>query len=168
MTNSSWTQAHIKSLIAAGRSSFAASLFLMDAKSISKARERGETVEAKAACEVVYPPCDTAAFLRAKLDGRQREIVSLAQFRYVAPFDAMAIPLTVMYRPEKDHAKQIHAIAHLFKEHPEYRSGAQRVKLVMMGGARDRGDEQRLEGLKRLAAELNVQASLVEDCLQLG
>lgn len=84
MTNSSWTQAHIKSLIDAGRSSFAAAMFLMDAKSISKARERGETVEAAAACEVVYPPCDTAAFLLAKLERRQREIVSLAQFRCVS------------------------------------------------------------------------------------
>lgn len=63
-------------------------------------------------------------------------------------------------RPEKDHAKQIHAIAQLFKEHPEYQSGEKRVKLVMMGGARDQADEQRLESLKRLATELGVQASL--------
>lgn len=149
MTNSSWTQAHIKSLLDAGRSSFLAGLFLMDAKSRLKAEERGETVGAEAACEVVYPPCDTAAFLQAKLDGRKREIVSLAQFR-----------------PEKEHAKQVHAMAHLLGEHPEYRTGDKAVKLVMMGGSRDAGDERRVEGLKRLAEELGVKVSIAKTLVQ--
>lgn len=37
--------------------------------------------------------------------------------------------------------------------------GRKRVKLVMMGGVRDEGDQQRLEGLKKLATELNIEVS---------
>lgn len=62
------------------------------------------------------------------------------------------------FRPEKDHKKQLEAFAILLKEHPEMREGEE-VKLVMMGGVRDESDQQRLEGLKKLAAELNIQVS---------
>lgn len=63
------------------------------------------------------------------------------------------------FRPEKDHKKQLEAFAILLKEHPEMRGGEEGVKLVIMGGVRDEGDQQRLEGLKKLAAELNIQVS---------
>lgn len=63
------------------------------------------------------------------------------------------------FRPEKDHKKQLEAFAILLKEHPEMREGEEGVKLVMMGGVRDEGDQQRLEGLKKLATELNIEVS---------
>ena len=76
MTNSSWTQAHIKSLLLAGRSSTLASLMTMDMSAL----EKRNTPVPK--CEVVYPPCDTAELVKlGKLDKRKRLIVSLAQFR---------------------------------------------------------------------------------------
>jgi len=75
MTNSSWTQAHFMSLLTKGRNGFLASLCLMDETALQK--NGGE----KAACEVVFPPCDTGALTGFKLDGRSKEIVSLAQFR---------------------------------------------------------------------------------------
>ena len=62
-------------------------------------------------------------------------------------------------RPEKEHSKQLHAIARLFTKHPEYRSGSSRVTLTMMGGARHPADEQRVESLRSLSRELGVQAS---------
>lgn len=71
-------------------------------------------------------------------------------------------------RPEKEHYKQLHALAELFKAHPEYRSdSASRVDLVMMGSVRGEADEQRLEGLKKLAQELGVQVSLTICSLKL-
>ncbi len=85
MTNSSWTQAHIQSLLIAGRQSPLASLFLLDDLSHKKQVERGEKQESDLAkCQVVYPPCDTGALVvLGGLEKRQREIVSLAQFRSV-------------------------------------------------------------------------------------
>lgn len=83
MTNSSWTQAHIKSLLAAGRSSFAAKLLLLDEDTQRHREKRGQaTAEDRAVCEVVYPPCDTTELAKlGNLDQRKRELVSLAQFR---------------------------------------------------------------------------------------
>lgn len=62
------------------------------------------------------------------------------------------------FRPEKDHKKQLEALAILLKEHPEMGEG-EGVNLVMMGGVRDESDKQRLEGLKKLAAELSIEVS---------
>jgi alpha-1,2-mannosyltransferase len=62
-------------------------------------------------------------------------------------------------RPEKDHAKQLHAFAKLYEGHPEYRSGEKKITLTMMGGARDAADQARLEGLKALAYELGIEVS---------
>ncbi|CAD6588962.1 MAG: asparagine-linked glycosylation protein, partial [Tremellales sp. Tagirdzhanova-0007] len=141
-TNSSWTQAHVKSLLIVGRASFLARLLLLIKKPSSRTKD-----EERTDCEVVYPPCDTAALVKlGNLNGRKREIVSLAQFR-----------------PEKEHSKQLHAIARLFTKHPEYRSGSSRVTLTMMGGARHPADEQRVESLRSLSRELGVQASPIDN-----
>ena len=77
MTNSSWTQDHITSLIKYGRDGLLAALLTMD--EVAMARE----MKPKLKCEVVYPPCDTEALVGSKLQGRKREMISLAQFRYV-------------------------------------------------------------------------------------
>lgn len=149
MTNSSWTQAHIQSLLTKGRSSTLASLLLMDDETQRVNEKRGEsTPDDRARCEVVYPPCDTTELTKlGNLEHRARELVSLAQFR-----------------PEKDHAKQIHALAILFKAHPEYKTGPARVQLTLMGGSRGPGDEARLDELRKLAVELNVEVG----CQHLG
>ncbi|WWD21459.1 hypothetical protein CI109_105944 [Kwoniella shandongensis] len=142
MTNSSWTQAHIQSLLTAARSSFLASILLKDEMTLTKREERGEsTKDDRAQCQVVYPPCDTREFMKlGGLEKRKREIVSLAQFR-----------------PEKDHAKQIYALSALFDIHPEYRDGDKRISLTLMGGVRDAADEARLEGLRVLAKKLGIE-----------
>ena len=77
MTNSTWTQRHVLSLLAKGRKSILAGILLMDDKTLEK-RGEGEKVE----CRVVYPPCDTTSLIGlGGLDKRERMIVSLAQFR---------------------------------------------------------------------------------------
>ncbi|WWC67918.1 uncharacterized protein I206_101836 [Kwoniella pini CBS 10737] len=141
MTNSSWTQAHVQSLLAKARKSFWASVLLKDEMTIQKREERGEIKkEDRARCEVVYPPCDTKEFVKlGSLDKRKSEIVSLAQFR-----------------PEKEHSKQLYALAALFERYPQYKTGAQSVKLIMMGGSRDAGDEARVDALRALAKKLDL------------
>lgn len=83
MTNSSWTQAHIQSLITGGKSSLLGGLLLMDDKTQRLLEARGEaTADDRALCEVVFPPCDTAELTKlGGLDKRKLELVSLAQFR---------------------------------------------------------------------------------------
>ncbi|KAL1406231.1 asparagine-linked glycosylation protein [Vanrija albida] len=141
MTNSSWTQAHIKSLLTFGRSSFGAGLLLLDDKSQEMREKRGESApEDRARCEVVFPPCDTKELSTlGQLDQREPTLVSLAQFR-----------------PEKDHAKQLHALSILFEEYPQYRQGAKKIHLTLMGGARGPADEGRVAELKELAVQLGI------------
>lgn len=57
-------------------------------------------------------------------------------------------------RPEKEHVKQIHALAALFEKYPQHK--AAKVKLTLMGGARHPADEARVEDLKQLARKLGV------------
>lgn len=142
MTNSSWTQAHIQNLLSAAKSSFAASILLMDEAAQQARESRGEsTVDERPVCEVVYPPCDTHILTAlGNLEKRQRELVSLAQFR-----------------PEKDHAKQLQALSILLKSHPEYAAGENRVHLTLMGGSRGPADEARLDALRTLAKKLDIE-----------
>lgn len=85
MTNSSWTQAHITDLLNNGRQSFLASLLLMDDKTYDVRAKQGIEMEKKAGCRVVFPPCDTKSLQAlGNLGDRKRELVSLAQFRYVS------------------------------------------------------------------------------------
>lgn len=85
MTNSSWTQAHITDLLNTGRRSILAGLMLMDDKAYELRAKQGREVEEQAGCKVVFPPCDTGSLQGlGNLDSRKRELVSLAQFRYVS------------------------------------------------------------------------------------
>lgn len=64
--------------------------------------------------------------------------------------------LTV-YRPEKDHAAQLHAFKSLLENYPEFCSPSRSiVKLVLLGGSRNPGDAVRVESLKKLAVELGI------------
>ncbi|XP_061548791.1 GDP-Man:Man(3)GlcNAc(2)-PP-Dol alpha-1,2-mannosyltransferase-like isoform X1 [Phycodurus eques] len=107
---------------------------------------------------VVYPPCNVKAFLDAPLghrddegdkdweelgceedagrDGKWRSIVSVAQFR-----------------PEKNHPLQIRAFRKLLTRRPEDSS----LRLVLIGGCRDREDEERVVSLQQLCQDLGVE-----------
>ncbi|KAF9583621.1 asparagine-linked glycosylation protein [Lunasporangiospora selenospora] len=93
---------------------------------------------------VVYPPCDTEAFKDFPLRGRERIVVSVAQFR-----------------PEKGHELQLDAMAQLLKDHPNYRQtkgveNPEAVQLVMVGSARNASDEARIQQLKDKGAKLGI------------
>ncbi|KAI0320971.1 mannosyltransferase [Amylostereum chailletii] len=91
--------------------------------------------------DAVYPPCDTRAMASFPLTGRERILVSVAQ-------------------PEKDHAAQVRALDALFRKCPEYKAGGSPVRLVLIGGVRNEGDAERVEGLRKLASELNLSDSV--------
>ncbi|KAH0832377.1 glycosyltransferase family 4 protein [Lanmaoa asiatica] len=93
----------------------------------------------------VYPPCDTQEMARFLLQGRERIILSVAQFR-----------------PEKNLPAQLRAFAQLLMDHPEYKtrgvgSSQDSVRLVLLGGARHQDDLDRVESLRALAKELDIQ-----------
>jgi alpha-1,2-mannosyltransferase len=93
------------------------------------------------------------------LEGRKKIIMSLAQFRYNI-FTALAprIDSICMCRPEKDHAKQILALAKLFETHPEYKE--QGVRLVLIGSSRNAADEARVVALRSLVNELELDVRI--------
>ncbi|KAJ8655331.1 hypothetical protein O0I10_009020 [Lichtheimia ornata] len=89
--------------------------------------------------DIVYPPCDTDRLNEYSLEGRKQKIVSVAQFR-----------------PEKDHSMQIKALAKLLEKHPEWRDTPD-FELVLIGSARNEGDENRIKNLQQEAKDLGVQ-----------
>lgn len=170
MTNSSWTSGHISSLLKLGRGTWAAYLLNLDDTGRAKASKtdaQNKENDGDSNDRVVFPPCDTSEFLHLPLENRHQShtLISLAQFR-----------------PEKDQAKQLRALAILFERYPQWRdvqvdSGDKKgtkvqtgidkagpgpskgVKLVLMGSCRDEADERRIDGLRRLAVDLGIEVS---------
>jgi len=89
---------------------------------------------------LVYPPCDVKQFLLMPLvnDEEQmiKSIVSVGQFR-----------------PEKDHELQIRSFHELLQRIPEYR---QKLRLILIGSVRHEEDKQRVEQLRTLIENLNI------------
>ncbi|RKP35638.1 glycosyltransferase family 4 protein [Dimargaris cristalligena] len=88
----------------------------------------------------VCPPCDIQAFQDFSLTGRQRVIISVAQFR-----------------PEKNHVLQITAFALYRRTYPD---AAEDTRLILLGSSRNQGDEDRINALRRLANELGIADSV--------
>ncbi|KDQ62112.1 glycosyltransferase family 4 protein [Jaapia argillacea MUCL 33604] len=139
MVNSTWTKNHVDSVL--GHKDLVMDLVFGVPPLAGVKLGLGGFWWAREGTTIVYPPCDTKDLVGYELGGRERVILSVAQFR-----------------PEKDHAAQLRAFAHLLDAHPEYREGKEGVKLVLVGGARDEADLGRVEGLKKLARELGVEA----------
>ncbi|XP_077154246.1 GDP-Man:Man(3)GlcNAc(2)-PP-Dol alpha-1,2-mannosyltransferase [Ranitomeya variabilis] len=90
---------------------------------------------------IVYPPCDVKTFLDIELNQKQEKtehsLVSIGQFR-----------------PEKDHKLQIRAFDTLLaKKTAEERKN---LKLILIGGCRNKQDELRVAELKKLSADMGV------------
>ncbi|XP_038063094.1 GDP-Man:Man(3)GlcNAc(2)-PP-Dol alpha-1,2-mannosyltransferase-like isoform X2 [Patiria miniata] len=116
MVNSSWTNGHIQD--------------------IWRVPER---------TSVVYPPCDTDAFLQQPLapeEGRKKHvIVSIAQFR-----------------PEKDHPLQVKAFNELLRRYPI--KERESLKLELIGSCRNQGDADRIDMLREMCEEFNIRPNV--------
>jgi alpha-1,2-mannosyltransferase len=91
------------------------------------------------AVNILYPPCDVKALASIPLAPRKRLVFSLAQFR-----------------PEKEHAAQVRAVAAFRRRWPE-----QNIKLVMAGSVRNAEDERRVEDLRALIRDLKLEVRCV-------
>ncbi|KAI0076731.1 glycosyltransferase family 4 protein [Panus rudis PR-1116 ss-1] len=143
MVNSRWTKNHVDSILRHS-DPLLDLIHAFTPLAILKIWSLLTGVSSPDSAQIVYPPCDAKEMAKFPLEGRERVIMSLAQFR-----------------PEKDHAAQLHAFQTLLKTHPEYqRSGEKQVRLVLIGGSRDAGDAARVESLKSLAKELGIEANV--------
>ncbi|XP_078101374.1 GDP-Man:Man(3)GlcNAc(2)-PP-Dol alpha-1,2-mannosyltransferase-like [Sander vitreus] len=112
---------------------------------------------------VVYPPCDVRAFLDVPLEDREedeeeegweelgRELAGGEEEDAKADRKCHSIVSVGQFRPEKDHRLQIRAFHKLLGGRAE-----KSVRLVLIGGCRDREDEQRVLMLRGLCQELGV------------
>lgn len=94
MTNSSWTDAHVRSVLAYEAPSwvsiptwlaFYVSPFLYVLSWFVNKRYAKESglYPDHLGTKVVFPPCDTSAMASFPLDGREATILSIAQFRQI-------------------------------------------------------------------------------------
>ncbi|CDO72210.1 hypothetical protein BN946_scf184970.g62 [Trametes cinnabarina] len=133
MVNSTWTKNHVDSILQ-HRDLFLDVIHLLPPFiGLKLLSNRQSPREAK----IVYPSCDTRQMAMSPLEGRERIILSIAQFR-----------------PEKDHPAQLRAFHKLLELYPEYRGS---VQLVLIGGSRNVDDATRVENLHMLARELGIR-----------
>ena len=159
MANGTWTKNHVDSILAHSDPLLDYVHYLPPLVLLKFLESRSPPKEATR----VYPPCDTRAMVGFSLEGRERVILSVAQFRYVLSprryNDFLFQKKTKLnYRPEKDHAAQLLSLDRLRKTHPEYFvAGKDQIKLVLLGGSRNDGDAARVERLRALAKELEIE-----------
>lgn len=89
---------------------------------------------------IVFPPCDVSKLIGFNLSQRQRVILSVAQFR-----------------PEKDHHLQIEILSNLFCKYPEYKSGPESIKMVLLGSVRNEHDEKRVALIQEHIERLDLK-----------
>lgn len=134
MVNSSWTKNHIDAILQHSDPILDAIHFLPPFSLIHLFKNTQGLTTAR----TVYPPCDTREMAKFPLEDRDLVILSVAQFR-----------------PEKDHAAQLMAFYRLLSAYPQHRE--QNVKLVLLGGSRNAHDAARVEGLRQLAKDLDIE-----------
>ena len=89
MANSTWTKEHVDGIL--GYRDFLLDLLVGGVMGVlgmlAIARTNPNTqmmkTEALKEAQIVYPPCETQELIGFPLDGREKVIVSIAQFRYV-------------------------------------------------------------------------------------
>ncbi|KIY69521.1 glycosyltransferase family 4 protein [Cylindrobasidium torrendii FP15055 ss-10] len=132
MANSSWTKNHVDAILV-HRDPL---LEFANTFSLARFLFAGPPASAhKQSAQIVYPSCDTRAMSSFPLTPREPVVLSVAQFR-----------------PEKNHAAQLQALAALLKQHP-----STPAKFVLLGGARNDDDLQRVDTLRLLARNLGVE-----------
>ncbi|KAF8636015.1 hypothetical protein AX15_000175 [Amanita polypyramis BW_CC] len=132
MVNSTWTKNHVDSILQYS-DLFLDLLHLYPILRFSQPKPKITLI--------VYPPCDTRAISDFPLNAREHVILSVAQFR-----------------PEKDHTAQLRSFHKLLQIHPEYAGpGTEGIKLVLIGGSRNVDDAARVNGLRELARELEIE-----------
>jgi alpha-1,2-mannosyltransferase len=96
------------------------------------------------------------------LEGRDRVVLSVAQFRYALCLvkenkQKRRLFIVLFCSPEKDHPAQLYCLHELLETHPAYRSSDAGIKLVLIGSSRNTEDIARIDQLRRLAKDLDIE-----------
>lgn len=122
MVNSTWTYGHILSLWAK-----------------------------KEQTSIVYPPCDTKAFMELPIKfGNVSEVEDDNDFNSIVSVG--------QFRPEKDHPLQLRSFHKFLK--CKMAKDRHKYKLILVGSCRNQEDQDRVNSLKKLASELGIQNSV--------
>ena len=159
MANSSWTKGHVDSILlhkdpALNSVSDTFSKLYKVISPLSLLFSFSWSINRRLYAHTTYPPCETNELISFPLDGRRLGSARSNEEKKLATKNERTIILSLaQFRPEKEHATQLRALAALFKIDPSLRDS---VRLVMVGGVRNVGDEKRVEGLKELAISLGL------------
>ncbi|CAG8516410.1 6016_t:CDS:2 [Acaulospora colombiana] len=74
--------------------------------------------------------------------------------------EAAEIYDVIQYWPEKDHQLQLKALNRLLTNHPEFRDGLEKVRLVLIGSCRNEEDQARIQELRKLCERLNIEGNI--------
>lgn len=96
---------------------------------------------------LVYPPCSVTDFTTLPLD--EKDSVARGEFRVLS---------LSQFRPEKDHILQLRTLVELKGRLSDMDFAS--FKFVMIGGCRNQEDEQRVQKLRQLAAEVGVDENV--------
>lgn len=118
---------------------------------------------------VVYPPCDVRAFLEVPLEGEDEEELEEGWEELGGELGSEgegrgegvdrkchSIVSVGQFRPEKDHPLQIRAFRKLMDRKREGPGGREALRLVLIGGCRNKEDEDRVLMLRGLCQELGI------------
>jgi len=140
MTNSSWTQSHIRSLWGSVR---------------KRNRRESNTASEDDDISVVFPPVAVSALERQIDVSASSEPKRLLHLLYIA-----------QYRPEKNHALILHAFANLLssQKHSSLSAVQKTPRLILVGSIRDNADATRVYKLRLLAHELQIKDNVEFVC----
>uniref|UniRef100_A0A6M2E544 Putative transferase n=1 Tax=Amblyomma tuberculatum TaxID=48802 RepID=A0A6M2E544_9ACAR len=96
---------------------------------------------------LVYPPCSVGEFKTLPID--EKDAVPRGEFRVLS---------LSQFRPEKQHPLQLKVLVELKEQLPE--SEFSKIKLVMIGGCRNQEDEERVNSLRQLAADMGIEENV--------
>ncbi|XP_022800947.1 GDP-Man:Man(3)GlcNAc(2)-PP-Dol alpha-1,2-mannosyltransferase-like [Stylophora pistillata] len=124
MVNSTWTYGHIASLW----------------------RRKDRT-------SIVYPPCDTKAFLELPM-----KVDSVAADDEGDDDSIQSIVSVGQFRPEKDHPLQIESFHKFLK--CKMAKDRHKYRLILVGSCRNEEDKKRVDSLKKLVAKLEIKKNV--------
>lgn len=132
--NSSWTKAHVASLLGE-----------------KPASSQASSVGSGTGIRLLYPPCDTRHLATFPIESADRH----------GPNGEIVILSLAQFRPEKEHPTQLRAFAKLLAS-PSVAQARGTIKrdqlrLVLAGSVRGQTDAQRVEALRDLAKELGIE-----------
>jgi alpha-1,2-mannosyltransferase len=104
---------------------------------------------------IVYPPCRVPSSTSTPTTPQESSSSSYSS----SPKDRTRTIVSIgQFRPEKDHALQVKSLALLFEKYPQHKQ--EDVKLLLIGSCRNDQDQQRVDTLRKLVSQKQLEESV--------